>query len=165
MYWLESTVVHKGNILSEDINDYFNKKKKLETLNINCPNCDKENTIKLSSSLKCKHCEEPLTKTKYEKLKTPFIGTLTAVIIGSVGGHQITEYFDTDRYPMSIEHSILENCISSYKKPLRTSYIQDKKNVCVCAFSKTIQDYDYSEFKKNQDKFLIIFENKSKECQ
>ena len=150
--------------MPEDINDYFNKKKKMEVLEISCPNCDKENIIKLSSEIKCKHCEKSLTKTKYEKLKKPFIETLTAVIIGSVGGYQITEYFDTDRYPMNIEHSILENCISSYNEPLRTSHIRDKKNVCVCAFSKTIQDYDYSEFKKSQDKFLVIFKNNLNEC-
>ena len=139
-------------------------KEKIEILNISCPNCDEENTIKLSSEIKCKHCEEPLTKTKYEKLKKPFLGTVTAMIIGSVGGHQIVEYFDVDRYPMSVEHSILENCISSYKEPLRISRIRHKKKVCVCAFSKTIKKYDYDEFKKNQDEFLIIFENNSKEC-
>ena len=139
-------------------------KKKIETLNINCPNCDKENTIKLSSEIKCKHCQEPLTKTKYEKFKEPLIGTVTAMIIGAFGGHQIIEYFDADRYPMNVEHSILENCISSYNEPLRTSQIRHKKEVCVCALSKTIKNYDYDEFKKDQDEFLIIFENNSKEC-
>lgn len=151
------------------MNDYFNKKtkkekKQIEKLNINCPNCNEENTIKLSSEIKCKKCEEPLTKIKYEKLKKPFIGTLTAIIIGSVGGHQIVEYFDTDRYPMSVEHSILENCISSYDEPLSTSIIRNKKDVCVCTFYKTIKEYDYEEYKKNQYDFLNIFESKSREC-
>lgn len=155
--------------MPEDINDYFSKKvkkekKPIETLNINCPNCDEENIVKLSSEIKCKHCEKPLTKTKYGKVKTSFIGTITAVIIGSVGGHQIVEYFDTDRYPMSVEHSILENCISSYDEPLRSSYIKNKKKVCVCAFYKTLKEYDYEEFKKNQDDFLNTFEIKSREC-
>jgi len=73
------------------MNDYFSKKvkkekKPIETLNINCPSCNEENIVKLSSEIKCKHCEEPLTKTKYGKLKTPFIGTITAVIIGSAKG-------------------------------------------------------------------------------
>lgn len=155
--------------MSEDINDYFNKKEKkekkpIETLNINCPNCDEENIVKLSSEIKCKKCEEPLTKTKYGKFKKPFIETLTAVIIGSVGGHQIVEYFDTDRYPMSVEHSILENCISSYDEPLRSSYIRNKKEICVCAFQKTLKEYDYKEYKKNQYGFLNTFETKSREC-
>lgn len=155
--------------MPEDMNDYFQKKvkkekKQIETLNINCPSCNEENTVKLSSKIECKHCQEPLTKTKYEKIKTPFIKMLTAVIIGSVGGHQIIEYFDTDRYPMSIEHSILENCISSYQEPLSTSRIRNKKDVCVCTLYKTIKEYDYGEFKKNQNDFLDIFESKSREC-
>lgn len=155
--------------MPEDINSYTKKevnkeKEQIDTLNISCPSCNEENNIKLSSENKCKHCKEPLTKTKYEELKKPFIGTLTAILIGSFGGHQITEYFDIDRYPMSTEHSILENCISSYDEPLKTSRIRNKKDICVCAFSKTIEKYDYSEFKKNQNEFLIIFDNMSREC-
>jgi len=152
--------------LAEDMNDYFRKKKteQIEALDINCPNCNKENTIKLSSEIKCKHCQKSLTKTKYEKLKKPLIGTVTAMIIGSIGGHQIDGYFDVDRYPMSVEHSILENCISSYNEPLRTSRIRHKKEVCICTLSKTIRIYDYDKFKKNQDEFLTIFENQSKKC-
>ena len=114
-------------------------KEKIEILNISCPNCDEENTIKLSSEIKCKHCEEPLTKTKYEKLKKPFLGTVTAMIIGSVGGHQIVEYFDVDRYPMSVEHSILENCISSYKEPLRISRIRHKKKYVFVHFLRLLR--------------------------
>ena len=155
--------------MPEDMNDYFSKKvkkekKPIETLNINCPSCNEENIVKLSSEIKCKHCEEPLTKTKYGKLKTPFIGTITAVIIGSIGGHQIVEYFDTDRYPMNVEHSILENCISSYDEPLRSSYIRNKKEICICAFQKTLKEYDYEEYEKDQSGFLNTFETKSKEC-
>ena len=37
------------------------EEKQIETLNINCPSCSEENTVKLSSEIKCKHCEEPLT--------------------------------------------------------------------------------------------------------
>ncbi len=151
------------------MNDYFNKKvkkekKQIEKLEINCPNCDEENTVKLSAEIKCKNCEEPLTKIKYGKLKKPFIGTLTAIIIGSVGGHQVVEYFDTDRYPMSIEHSILENCISSYDEPLRTSRIRKKKEVCICALEDTINEVSYSEYKDSNNMFIRVFELKAKDC-
>lgn len=116
------------------------------------------------TEIKCKKCEEPLTQTNYAKPKQPFIVILTSVIIVSVGMHQITKHFDTNRYPISVEHSILENCISSYDEPLRASRIKNKKDVCVCAFYKTLKEYDYEEFKKNQYDFLNTFENKSREC-
>jgi hypothetical protein len=135
-----------------------------ENINISCPNCNEENSVKLSSEIKCKNCEESLTGIKYAKLKKPLIGTFTALMIGGFGGHKAIEYFDTDRYPMSVEHSILENCISSYDEPLRSSYIRNKKEVCVCAFQKTLKEYDYKEFKKNQYGFLNTFETKSREC-
>lgn len=85
-------------------------------------------------------------------------------MIGSVGGHQVIEHFTTDRYPMSVEHSILESCISSYEEPLKIYQIQNKKNVCVCAFNKTLKEYDYEEYKKDQYGFLNTFDKKSKEC-
>jgi len=135
-----------------------------ENINISCPNCDEENSVKLSSEIKCKNCEESLTGIKYAKLKKPLIGTFTALMIGGFGGHEAIEYFDTDRYPMSVEHSILENCISSYDEPLSTSRIRNKKDVCVCTFYKTIKEYNYGEYKKNQDAFLNTFKTKSREC-
>ena len=150
----------------QDINEYSRQKpeKQHTQLEVNCPNCDKENIIKLSSEIKCKNCEEPLTKWKYNQFRKPFIGTFSALLIGGFAGHHIDDYFEKNRYPVAVEYKILDNCISSYDMPLRRSYIRDKKNVCVCAFSKTIKEYDYGDFKENQNDFLMLFEQKANEC-
>jgi len=137
---------------------------KYSRLDIQCPKCDEKNTIKLSSEIKCKHCGESLTTWEYSKYKKPIIGTFSALIIGGFAGHHIDDYFDKTRYPIAVEYTIIDNCISSYDRPLHRSYITDKKNVCVCAFSKTVKEYDYGDFKENQNDFLILFEQKANEC-
>lgn len=85
-------------------------------------------------------------------------------MIGVVGGQKVIEHFSSDRYPMSVEHSILESCIASDEKPLKTNQIQNKKNICVCSFYKTLEEYDYEEYKKDEYSFLNTFDKKSKEC-
>lgn len=150
----------------QDINDDSKQKseKQYAQLEVKCPNCNEDNSINLSSEIKCKNCEEPLTKWKYDQLKKPIIGTFSALLIGGIAGHHIDDYFEKNRYPVAVEYRILDNCISSYDRPLRKSYIADKTNVCVCAFSKTIKEYDYRDFKEKQDDFLILFEQKANEC-
>ncbi len=135
-------------------------------LKIICPNCDEENTIKLSSEIKCKKCEEDLTKSKYSKFKKPIIGAMTAIMIGTPAAYQIGKHMQSeDRYPVAIEYSIVDSCIFQDKRPLRRAYIKQKKAICVCALSNTMKTIDYDEYKKDQEKFLDIFEQKTSQCQ
>ncbi len=135
-------------------------------LEITCPNCDEENTIKLSSEIKCKKCEEDLTKLKYSKFKKPIIGAMTDFMIGTPAAYQIGKYMHSeDRYPVAIEYLIVNSCISQYKRPLRKAYIKQKKAICVCALSNTMKNIDYKEYKKDQEKFMDIFEQKAAQCQ
>lgn len=131
---------------------------------ITCPNCDKKNSIKLQSKTKCGNCKESLTQWEYNKFKKPMIGAFSAFLIGGVSIYNIDNYFDK-RYPMSVEYSIIDSCIRSDEEPLYRSYIRQKKDVCVCALSKTTNDFDYSDYKDSEDRFLIIFEKKAEECQ
>ena len=133
-------------------------------IEITCGSCSKDNTIKLSNELKCKHCEEEITGKKYIKKPWILIPTTIAVLSGVAGGVYIDEKIETDRYPMSIEHSLIENCISSYEKPLNRSNIRKKKEVCICALEDTINDISYSEYKDSKSLFIRVFENKSREC-
>ena len=87
-----------------------------------------------------------------------------AIVLGLGIGTLLGGTFETERYPMRLEHSILENCISSYNEPLSTSRIRNKKKICICALEETIKEYDHKKYEKNQDDFLEKFENKSKEC-
>lgn len=127
--------------------------------NDNCPHCDKKTRVKLSDTPKCIHCKEPI----FFKEKKPLISAFTALLIGGVGGIYFQDNI-ANRYPMSTEYSILENCISSYDKPLRRGYYSDKKEICICAFRKTQKVYEYDEFKESQSSFLDTFEEKARIC-
>ena len=135
-------------------------------LEIICPNCDEENTIKLSSEIKCKKCEEDLTKSKYSKFKKTIIGAMTAIMIGTPAAYQIGKHMHSeDRYPVATEYSIVNSCISQYRKPLRRAYIQQKKAICTCALSNTMKSIDYEDYKMDKEKFIDIFEQKAAQCQ
>lgn len=133
-------------------------------IEITCGSCSKENTIKLSNELNCKHCEVEITGKKYIYKPWILIPTTVAVLSGLAGGVYIDEKMETDRYPMTIEHSLLESCISSYKRPLKSSHIRKKKEVCVCALEDSIKEVSYSEYKDSNNMFIRVFELKAKDC-
>ena len=60
-------------------------------LEIDCPYCYEENKINLSSTIKCKHCSEPLIGEKYSK---PIISVMTAIILGIGSGIFLDEKFE-----------------------------------------------------------------------
>ena len=135
-------------------------------LKIICPNCDEENTIKLSSEIKCKKCEEDLTKLKYSKFKKPIIGAMTAIMIGTPAAYQIGKHMHSeDRYPVAVEYSIVYRCIYNDGRPLLKAYIKQKKAICVCALSNTMTSIDYDDYINDEEKFMDIFEQKAAECQ
>jgi len=101
--------------------------------------------------------------------KKKIVSVLGIFILGTVSGHHIDDLvekynLEIDRYPIKVEHSIIENCISSYEKPLKRSHIRNKKEVCICALDKTELEYDYESFQHNTNRFIEIFENKSRVC-
>ena len=135
-------------------------------LKIICPNCEEENIIKLSSEIKCKKCEKDLTKWRYSKITKKVLGAGTAFILGVAPAYEIGKHMHVEeRYPIATEYSIVNSCISQYSKPLRRVYIRQKKAICVCALSNTMKSIDYDEYKKDQEKFIDIFEQKAAQCQ
>ena len=86
------------------------------------------------------------------------------MIFGLGSGIAIDESFKTDRYPISVEHSIIENCTSLYDKPLQRGSYKNKRNICICALSKTENILDYGDYKEDKYQFLDIFEEQSKKC-
>jgi len=134
-------------------------------LEIICPSCEEKNTIKLSSEIKCRKCEEDLTKSKYGKITKNIISAGTIFVLGSTSAYQIGKHIHSeDRYPLNVEYSIIHNCISLYDKPLQRASMGSKKRICICALSKTMKKIDYDDYKKDENKFLDIFEVKASEC-
>ena len=135
-------------------------------LELKCPSCEEDNTVKLSSEIQCKKCEEDLTKWKYEKIKSKALAVWTIFSFGAVPAYEIEKYMHhEDRYPTATEYSIVHNCISSYSEPLERVQIKNKTAICTCALSKTMKKIDYDDFKEDQEKFIDIFEQKAAQCQ
>lgn len=130
-------------------------------LEIECPHCSKENKINLSTEIKCKHCEKPLIGHKYRK---QFMSAMTALILGAGGSYYINEQFESNRYPLNKEYSIIYDCVSYDKRPLLHKYYEEKENICICALNKTQKEIDYSDYKNKQNTFLNIFEANAREC-
>jgi ribosomal protein L37AE/L43A len=144
-----------------------NKEKDLENKNkieIVCSKCSKDNTVKLSDKLHCKHCEEEITSKKYIKKPWILIPTTIAVFSGIAGGVYIDESIETDRYPMAVEHSLLESCISLDERPLRPVNIEKKKEICVRALEKTIKEVEYSVYEDNVNLFMRSFGKHANDC-
>ena len=89
---------------------------------------------------------------------------LTAIILGIGGGIFLDETLETDRYPINIEYSIIDSCLSSYEEPLKRGYYKQKRDICICALEKTENELDYSDYKKDKNGFFNIFEREAKEC-
>jgi len=106
--------------------------------------------------------------TQDNKFKVVAIETFSAVLLGGILGHHIDNYFEKTRYPIAVEYTIINNCISSYQKPMKGSHYQKKTEMCICALSKTMEDFDYSDYKKDKKNdrtsFFHIFEKKVEEC-
>ncbi len=85
----------------------------------------------------------------------------TAAIIGVGSGIALDEVFETDRYPINVEYSIIDNCISAYDAPLKVRVFNSKKHICECALEKTEQKVSYDDYKNNQSVFLNEFEKQA----
>ena len=133
-------------------------------IHINCPNCEKENIIKLSNDIKCKECGESLITEKVYKTKIkPLIGASTAIIIGLGSGLYIDNYYIHSRYPLDVEYKIVRQC-AAYEMPYSRYYIKKGTNTCICALNKTESKIDYDEYKKNYNEFLNEFEKNINKC-
>jgi hypothetical protein len=124
---------------------------------ISCPHCRKDNAINLSKAIKCRHCDKGLTGYKY--IKKSIIPVVTAAIIGISAGKVLDDrfenkYFENSRYPIAIEYSIIENCISAADKPLEFNKFKEKKDICECALEGVQKKYSYSEYKEDKNGFL-----------
>lgn len=133
-------------------------------MKIECPKCFKENNLNLEAKVNCGHCKEEITGYTYT-YKKPLISATTALIIGA-GGFYAADRFvlADDRYPMTIEYSIINSCLNNDRKPVAYRIYDKKREVCICTLEKMMEDVSYNDFKESQDAFFKAFEGKVKEC-
>ena len=89
--------------------------------------------------------------------------------VGGVAGHNIDDIIEkynleADRYPMSMEYKVLNNCISNYNEPISRKIYRNKERVCICTLEKTQLEFSYEDYKIDSTEFLNIFEENVKEC-
>jgi len=104
--------------------------------------------------------------TKTQKI----VSILSTLTIGAVGGHHIDDIvekynLEIGRYPMKVEYTITNSCLSSVEKPMSIAKYRKKFEHCICAFEETQFKYDYASYQLDENEFLDIFEESAKECQ
>lgn len=120
---------------------------------IECPKCKKKNAVNISEPIECYNCKTVITQ---KKVNRPIITVVAALVIGLTGGHFADDMFEQNRYPIKIEHQILQNCISGDKLISRYVY-QSKASICLKALENTQKQVSFSEFEEDKNKFLKIF--------
>lgn len=131
-------------------------------MKIECPKCFKENNLNLEAKVNCGHCKEEITGYTYKK---PLISATTALIIGAGGFFAVDNYLlSNDRYPISTEYELIELCVSSYQKPMKSRNFSEKQSVCICALEETMKEISYSDINDKESNFIEVFDRKASEC-
>ncbi|MCW9054964.1 MAG: hypothetical protein OQJ98_03250 [Candidatus Pacebacteria bacterium] len=130
---------------------------KPEEFEVECPHCGENNSIPRPAGWVCQKCNQPLGAGRYgHKLISP----LTALLLGIGGTIGARELMTTERYPIAVEHAIIEACIDPSRKPMTYDFLRQKRKVCICALEKTQDDFEADEARifKSNSKFLDAFE-------
>ena len=93
-------------------------------IEIECPECTENNTIKLSSIIKCKKCEKSLVG---EKFKKPFFSAMSLLLLGTGVGVGIDPYLNINRPSVKTEYKMMKQCIEIYGN---SKSVRDN---CTCA--------------------------------
>ena len=131
-------------------------------MHLECPKCFKDNEIRPKEPIICKHCNEDISDYKYRK---PLISATAALLIG-VGGFYATDKYilAEDRYPVTDEHSIIVDCVSAYRSPMKIRKYTKKQEVCICVLEETMKDVSFKVYSENEAEFLDKFKMNIKQC-
>jgi hypothetical protein len=89
---------------------------------------------------------------------------VTAILMGIGTGVVIDEPFESDRYPIDVEYSIIERTLSSDNTPVSRKRYQQKKEICIEALEETQKDFDYAEFKESPIAFMNEYEKQVRQA-
>lgn len=143
----------------------------IEAIKLSCPSCGEENEITPGSSLRCAKCNKPLGgKDSYFRFGLGPFFLLVALASGGTWG--VMELLSENRYPVLVEHAVMEDCLSQSRAPLARSHYIRKREICACALEKTQQDLSqrelgYSSSKKRRywnAEHVKIFEEHAADC-
>ena len=125
-------------------------------MKIQCENESCKNDIYIEENITCPSCKQ--IQKKKLTIKPLFMGT-TLALISAYSAYEISSklHSSTKRYPVKTEFSIINHCINGDNT---LQYIKDltvKKNICIEAYNKTIQDVKLDDFKENHKIFTKLF--------
>ena len=125
-------------------------------MKIQCENESCNNDIYIEENITCPSCKQ--IQKKKLMIKPLVMGT-TLALISAYSAYEISSklHSSTKRYPVKTEFSIINHCINGDNT---LQYIKDltvKKNICIEAYNKTIQDVKLDDFKENHKIFTKLF--------
>lgn len=125
-------------------------------MKIQCENESCKNDIYIEENITCPSCKQ--IQKKKLMIKPLVMGT-TLALISAYSAYEISSklHSSTKRYPVKTEFSIINHCINGDNT---LQYIKDltvKKNICIEAYNKTIQDVKLDDFKVNHKIFTKLF--------
>lgn len=134
-------------------------------MQVECPSCKTDNKIEYAENIICTNCKGSFTGHAFKKYKKPLISSTTALIIGVYGTFKIDNtFFEEKRLPIPIEYELIDSCVNSSSRALRSSKYISKKETCMCALEQTLLKIDYKEMKKNESLFMTRFNNNIRVC-
>jgi len=124
-------------------------------------NCGEDSKVGALIILSCKTCKNQLEKIEIRKpVKTTVIAALLAF-----SGSQALSYAATDnRYPLAVEHEVLDACVSYYAEPVARRVYGKRTDVCLCALEDTMNQISYVRYNIDESGFLNAFEENAKAC-
>jgi len=132
-------------------------------INVVCPQCEHENSIKLESEGKCSKCDCALHGRNYVEFTWSLSGKFL-LIVGGCAGYFINDYVERNRYPIWTEYKIVEQCVHSSREALFRKVFNEKEKVCVCALKKTQKKFNYSKFREDPNSFMSLFSSSVNDC-
>lgn len=135
-------------------------------MQIECPSCSEGNEIDFGNNVLCCKCGESFAGHAYKKIKNHMISTAGALFIGAYGAYKVDKVvFEDNRYPVSVEYEILDDCANSSGLPMTYEQKVYKTQVCLCALDKTMAVVSYKKMQENEPEFLARFESYVTSCQ
>ena len=98
----------------------MSEKENKHDIGLLCPTCDYENTVHLSSDIKCKECSETLIGHTYTRFILPVLAVMG---LSAMGGAMIDDTLNLNRASVKTEYKMMRTCIN------RFGY----RDNCVCA--------------------------------
>lgn len=132
------------------------KEENKNILEIECPHCSEENTIKLSNEVKCKKCDKTLHGYRY---KSVLLSGLATLIIGSGIGMTADAYLNINRASVLTEYKMMKTCINYYG-----NYKSVRDN-CACAVESMLGVIDAQKARLYSDEWLLdVLNEKYNDC-